>query len=337
VRAVKTRYPHAIIQWEDFAKDTAFAVLERYRNEVPSFNDDIQGTGATALAGVLGACRLRGERLRDQRIVVHGAGAGGAGVAWALREGMVKDGLSLDEARARVFVLDSKGLLVESRTMEEYKRPFAQLDARVAGWAKDGGLPSLVDTIANAKATVLLGLSGQGHAFNEPVLKAMRASTERPVVFPLSNPTSASEALPEEVFATCGDGAIVATGSPFPPVKRGAKTLAIGQGNNAFVFPGLGFGSILAGAQSITDAMVLESAYALADYTKEKHGGEEAVYPPVSELREASVRVAARVLAQARKDGVARHPWPQGSEEAHVRARARNARYLPMHRAKGRG
>ena len=333
VRAVKTRYPHAVIQWEDFAKDTAFAVLERYRNEVPSFNDDIQGTGAVALAGVLGACRLRGERLRDQRIVVHGAGAGGAGVASALVEGLVRDGLGRPEAHGCVYVLDSKGLLTESRasSMEDYKRRFAQPDAKVRGWSRNGKeAPSLVETIENAKATVLLGLSGQGHAFGEPVLKAMRASTDRPVVFPLSNPTSASEALPEEVFAHCGDGAIVATGSPFPAVVRGGKTFVIGQGNNAFVFPGLGFGAILAGAREVTDGMVLAGAYALADYTKEKHP--DSVYPPVADLREVSVRVAARVLGQARKDGVARHPWPEGSEMEHVRARAWNARYLPKHR-----
>lgn len=188
VEAVRKRYPKALIQWEDFAKEAAFHVLERYRKVVPSFNDDIQGTGAVALAGVLSACRLKGERLSDQVVVVYGAGAGGIGVAWALVEGMRREGLSEAEAKARVLVLDSKGLLVEGRSMEAYKRPYAQAQERLAGWRFAGPYPNLLETIQNSRATVLLGLSGQGGSFTEPLVRAMLENTQRPVIFPFPTP-----------------------------------------------------------------------------------------------------------------------------------------------------
>ncbi|HEY2749077.1 MAG TPA: NAD-dependent malic enzyme, partial [Polyangia bacterium] len=286
VKAVKGRYPRAVIQWEDLAKDAAFAVLERYRKMLPSFNDDIQGTGAVALAGLINACQLRGERLRDQRAVVYGAGAGGCGVAWAIRQGMMRDGLDANEAQRRVLVLDSKGLLTSNRSMEPYKKSFAQDPAVVAGWKLVGAVPSLLETIENAKPTALLGLSGQPRAFNEPVVQAMLAANDkaRPIIFPLSNPTSSCEALPEELIEWTEGRAIVATGSPFAPVQYRGKTYTVGQGNNAFVFPGLGFGAILSEAREITDGMVLAAAYALSDYVAGNCLPKGEIYPAVDEL-----------------------------------------------------
>ncbi len=303
VEAVRRRYPKALIQWEDFAKDTAFAVLARYRKVIPSFNDDIQGTGAVALAGVLSACRLKGERLADQVIVVYGAGAGGIGVAWALLEGLKREGLPEEEARARVLVLDSKGLLVEGRSMEAYKRPFAQRAERLQGWRFAGPYPGLLETIENAKATVLLGLSGQAGSFTEPVVRAMLANTSRPIIFPLSNPTSATEALPEDLIYWTDGRALVAAGSPFPPVGFKGRLVPIGQGNNAFIFPGLGLGSVLARVREVTDGMVLEAAYALYEWTKAHFP--HLLYPPVAALREVSPYIAARVMARALAEGVA--------------------------------
>jgi malate dehydrogenase (oxaloacetate-decarboxylating) len=183
---------------------------------VPSFNDDIQGTGAVALAGVLSACRLKGERLSEQVAVVYGAGAGGIGVAWALVEGMRREGLSAEEARARVLVLDSKGLLVEGRAMEDYKKPFAQRAERIAGWRFSGAYLNLLETVENVRATVLLGLSGQGGSFTEPVVRAMLENTPRPVIFPLSNPTSATEALPDDLIYWTEGKALVAAEAPSP-------------------------------------------------------------------------------------------------------------------------
>ncbi len=306
VAAVKKRWPRAVIQWEDLSKDTAFEVLERYKKTICSFNDDIQGTGAVTLAGVINACRLRGEKLRDQRVIVHGAGAGGIGVAWAIQQGMVKDGLSPSEATARIFVLDSKGLLTLDRSMEAYKRPFAQAREALAAWPSVAGTPGLLETIEQTKATVILGLSGQAGAFDEAAVRAMSANTARPVVFALSNPTASAEALPTDILAWTSGQALVATGSPFAPVAHGDRTITIGQGNNAFVFPGLGFGTILSQASEVTDGMVLEAAYALAEYTAEHHPG--ALYPPVSDLQAVSRAVATRVFLRAIEDGVAALP-----------------------------
>ncbi|AEB11998.1 NAD-dependent malic enzyme [Marinithermus hydrothermalis] len=333
VAALRERYPRVIVQWEDLAKDTAFAVLERYRKVVPSFNDDIQGTGAVALAGVLAACRLKGERLQDQTIVVYGAGAGGIGVAWALREGLKREGLSEAEARRRVYVLDSRGLLLEGRAMEAYKRPYAHDPSWLQGWSYAGEAPGLLEVIRNAGATVLLGLSGQAASFNEPVVRAMLANTDRPVIFPLSNPTSAAEALPEDLIRWSEGRAIVATGSPFPPVAYGGRTYAIGQGNNAFIFPGLGFGAVLAHVREITDEMVLAAAYALARFLTPAHLEAGLVYPYIRELREASIKVAAAAIQQALQDGVAEALDLEGRSledlEAYVRERFWYPRYLP--------
>jgi malate dehydrogenase (oxaloacetate-decarboxylating) len=333
VEAVAKKWPRAVIQWEDLSKDAAFTVLERHRDRIASFNDDIQGTGAVALAGVINACATKGERLRDQRVVVHGAGAGGIGVAWAIREGMVRDGLSREEATARIYVLDSKGLLTDDRRFEDYKRPFAQPRAAIAGWTFDGAQPGLLEVVKNAKATVLLGLSGQPRAFDEATVRAMAAANARPIVFPLSNPTSSCEALPEDLFAWTDGRAIVATGSPFSPVVFGGRAHPIGQGNNAFVFPGLGFGAILAEATKITDGMVLDAAYALAEYVAERHLASGLIYPPIAELQAASNRVAARVIARAIEDGVSTRPKRSIADwEAEVAARRWRPEYLPIRR-----
>ena len=329
VDAVRARWPRAVLQWEDLSKDTAFEVLARYRKKLPSFNDDIQGTGAVALAGLVSACALRGRKVRDEVVVIHGAGAGGAGVAFAIQQGMVREGLTAAEARARVFVLDSKGLLVEGRKMEDYKASLAQETARIAGWG-DGPF-QLEATIAKSRATVLMGLSGQPGCFTEPMVRAMGEHVERPVVFPLSNPTSSCEATPEDILAWSRGRAIVATGSPFDPVKVDGRDVPIGQGNNAFIFPGLGFGAILAEASEITDGMVAAASYALADYVKQKHLAHGLVYPPVEEMREVSERVATRVIEQAFDEGVARTTrLTPASVAAHVRAKAWLPRYLPF-------
>ena len=301
VSAVRARWPRAVIQWEDFAKDAAFSVLDRYRDKIASFNDDIQGTGAVALAGLLNACLVRGEALRDQRVVVHGAGAGGVGVASAIHRGMMREGLSEAEAAARIFITDSKGLVTIDRVVDEYKKPFAQPAGRIEG--SGGKAPDLLATVRGAKATVLIGLSGQPGSFDEATIRAMAENTARPVIFPLSNPTSSIEVTPAQVFAWTGGKAIVATGSPFDPVDLGGRQVEIGQGNNAFIFPGLGQGAILAEARALTDGMVLEAAYALAEYTAEQHPG--AIYPPVSDLQAVSAKVAVRVVARAIADGVA--------------------------------
>ncbi|MFO0679161.1 MAG: NAD-dependent malic enzyme [Polyangiaceae bacterium] len=305
VRAIKTRFPRAILQWEDLSKDAAFTVLDRYRKELPSFNDDIQGTGAVALAGVLSACKAKGERLRDQTFVILGAGAGGGGVAWTIWKGLVADGLDEESARKRIFTLDSKGLVTLDRTNEEHKRRFAQPKEVTASWKTKGPVADLLETVTGSKATVLLGLSGQPGAFDRASVEAMAANTARPMIFPLSNPTSACEATPADILAWTGGRAIVATGSPFEPVMVDGKKVVIGQGNNAFIFPGLGLGAIVAEAREVTDGMVLAAAAALARVTEERYLAAGLVYPPVGDLRSVSVEVAVDVVLEACRENVA--------------------------------
>ena len=330
VDAVHARFPRAILQWEDLAKDTAFDVLARYRRRHPSFNDDIQGTGAVALGGLLRGAELTKKPLREQTFVLHGAGAGGVGVALAIIGGLVREGLTRDEARARVFVLDSKGLLTQDRKMESYKLEVAQSRESLAAWTVAGELPTLLETIENAKATVLIGLSGQGGAFERKAIEAVASHCERPMIFPLSNPTDSCEALPSDVLAWTNGRALVATGSPFDPVTLADGSVhAIGQGNNAFIFPGLGLGASLAAVREVSDGMVSAAAYALADYTRKKHPTR--LYPPIDELREVAICVASRVIAQAEHEGFATAPPGLANEDA-VRARVYVPAYLPVRR-----
>ncbi|MGV6857760.1 MAG: NAD-dependent malic enzyme [bacterium] len=305
VEAINKRWPNAVIQWEDFSKDVAFTLLDRYRDRLPSFNDDIQGTGAVALSGVLAACASKGETLKDQTVAISGAGAGGVGVAWAIVQGMMREGLSEQEAHARVMVLDSRGLLVEGRSMDGYKMPYAQKRSRIEDWNTEGDNPTLLETLQNSGTTVLLGLSGQPDSFTESMIKTMLKSTDAPIVFPLSNPTSSCEALPEDILLWTDGKAFVATGSPFAPVEHNGHSYPIGQGNNAFIFPGLGFATILSSARKITDNMIMAAAYALAEYTHEHHIPNGLIFPPIGELQAVSRVVTEAVIKQVLEDGVA--------------------------------
>ncbi len=331
VDAVYERWPKAIIQWEDFAKNIAFEVLERYRNRIPCFNDDIQGTGAVVLAGLLSACHRKGERLRDQRVVVSGAGAGGSGVAAAIRDGMVKEGLTEEEARRQLFVLDAHGLVMEGITTDEYKVSISQYQDTCSDWNIEGDIPNLMEVIDNGRPTVLLGLTGIHGLFSQPIIEGMARNAEQPIIFPLSNPTSNCEALPADVIEWTRGKAIVASGSPFADVVYEGQSFVIGQGNNAFVFPGLGLASILGGCRRITNEMVLASAYALADYTNEKHLAKGLIFPPVDELQEVSIRVATRVLEQAMADGVStRADLNLEGLEDYVRSQLWKPEYIPF-------
>ncbi len=327
VEAVARRWPRAVIQWEDLAKDTAFTVLERYRGRHPSFNDDVQGTGAVALAGLLSAARLIGRPLREQIFVLHGAGAGGIGVTEMIARGLVADGLTFDQARARIFVLDSRGLMVDDRPLDDYKRRFAQPAERIAAWGV-GTAPDLLSTIEHSGATALLGLSGMPGAFTELVVRALGRNTATPIVFPLSNPTSSCEAIPDDVLRWSDGRALVATGSPFAAVELPTGLRRIPQGNNAFVFPGLGAGAIACGATRVTDGMVMAAARAVADHTAAHHP--DALFPPVDELPAVSRAVALAVIEAAIREGVA-DPALDGRPAAELAAsHAWRPRYLPV-------
>jgi len=335
VDAVQKRWPKAIIQWEDFAKDVAFAVLERYNDKLPSFNDDIQGTGAVVLAGLLSACKIKGEALVDQKIVVVGAGAGGVGVAKVIQDGLVREGLTREQARKQMFIMDEFGLVVEDISPDAYKKPIMQYADTYQDWDIKGGIPSLLEVIQQAKPTILLGLTGVSGLFTQAIIEAMAKNSETPIIFPLSNPTSNVEAVPEDIYKWCaniGSGdVIVASGSPFPDVISNGKTYTIGQGNNAFIFPGLGFASVLGECERITDSMIIESAYALADYTAEHYLNDNKIYPPISDLQAVSMFITKRVLNIMIKEGIATKSDIQQSDiDALIQENAWKAEYLPF-------
>jgi malate dehydrogenase (oxaloacetate-decarboxylating) len=305
VHAVRRRFPKAVLQWEDFRKGTAFALLDRYRKVLPSFNDDIQGTAAVALAGILAASRLLAMPLTRHRIVILGAGAAGVGIARLVREALQRAGLRGDDLRRALAVLDSHGLVVEGEgPAEDYRRELAWPAALAAA----NGLEPGHDLLAVVRAlhpTVLIGVSGATGAFTETVVREMAAHVERPLVFPLSNPTSQAEASPADVVKWTEGRALVSTGSPFPAVVHAGRTRRIGQGNNVFVFPGVGLGALVAEAREITDGMFRAAAERLADELREEDLETGALYPPIPALRRVTAHIAEAVVRQARADGVA--------------------------------
>jgi malic enzyme len=300
VEAVAEVFPSTLLQWEDFSKQKAWTVLERYRDRICSFNDDIQGTGAITLAGVLGVCTATGRELADHRFVVHGAGAGGGGIIQVLLAAMSEAGLSATEARARVVGLDSRGLIVANRPgLEEFKHGFAADPELTLDWRLDEpNQITLSDVVANFQPTVLIGTSGQPGCFTEALVREMAKHVERPAIFALSNPTSKTEVLPADALAWTEGRALVATGSPFEPVEHGSTRHRIGQGNNVFCFPGIGLGVIASGARCVTDEMLLAAARAVAGEVAPSSVRAGCVYPEMEDLRPVS-RVVALAVAQA--------------------------------------
>jgi malic enzyme len=307
VEAVAEVFPSTLLQWEDFSKQKAWTVLERYRDQICSFNDDIQGTGAITVAGVLGVCTVTGRALTDHRFVVHGAGAGGGGIIQVLLAAMEEAGLSPAEAKTRVVGLDSRGLILANRPgLEEFKHAFAADPALISDWRLDDpNQITLSDVVANFQPTVLIGTSGQPGCFTEALVREMGQHVERPAVFALSNPTSKTEVLPADALAWTEGRALVATGSPFEPVEHGTVHHPIGQGNNVFCFPGIGLGVIASRARCVTDAMLLAAARAVANEVSPSSIRAGCVYPEMEDLRPVSRAVALAVAQVGISEGVA--------------------------------
>ena len=295
---MKRHFPKAVLQWEDFSKSNAFNNLADYEDFLPSFNDDIQGTGSVVLAGILGGVKIKGESLADQTYVVYGAGAGGVGVADQIYAGLLKEGCSHVAAREKIFVLDSQGLVFDDRDgLDEYKKRYAKPRSLAAGWhTEELGKVSLTELIDNYPVTVLLGASGIGGAFKEEHVRKMMEYTKRPMVFPLSNPTANCEALPADVYLWSDGQAIVATGSPFGSVNYNGREYRIGQGNNVFIFPGVGLAAIVSQAKKITLDMFTTASYALAECVSDEDLAAGCVYPRISELKKVSQLVATCIL-----------------------------------------
>jgi malic enzyme len=308
VTAVKRRFPKALLQWEDFKKANAFRLLDRYRKAILSFNDDIQGTAAVAVAGLMAGVRVTGVPLRDQRVVILGAGAAGIGIARLVRSTLREAGLDGEALTAAVANLDSHGLLVDDEDVtDEHKRPFVWPAALAAhAGLGSGERRDLLAVVRAVKPTMLIGTSGQPGVFTEDVVREMGRHVERPLVFPMSNPTSKSEAKPADILAWTEGRALVATGSPFDPVVQDGRTHVIGQGNNSFIFPGVGLGALVAETREVTDGMFAAAAARLADEVHAEDLAAGSLFPPIRSLRRVTVRVAEAVARQARDEGVGR-------------------------------
>ena len=307
VAAVSRRWPYVLLQWEDFARENATRLLEHYRDRLCTFNDDIQGTAAVAAGALLAAVNVTGVSLEDHRIVVFGAGSAGSGISSLLLDAMIADGLSRAEARRRFFLVDRQGLLVEGMPgILPFQKPFLQPASAVADWQlQRSDRIDLVDVMRNAQPTVLIGVSGQPGAFTQEAVRTMAEVTPRPVVFPLSNPTSRSEATPAELLEWTDGRAIIGTGSPFPAVVRKGREQHVDQTNNAYIFPGIGLGAIAARARRVSNGMLMAAAQALADISPARLDAGAALLPPVSELRLVAYRVAVAVAMQAQAEGLA--------------------------------
>jgi malate dehydrogenase (oxaloacetate-decarboxylating) len=309
VQTATKLFPHALLHWEDFGAANARRILNKYADQVATFNDDMQGTAAVVLAAALAALRAGGGRMADQRVVVHGAGTAGVGIADMLREVMVADGLSPEEATRRFWCLDRDGLLTDDRAdrLLDFQRPYARPAAEVAGWSRTGTGqgPSLAEVVGHVHPTVLIGTSTQAGAFTEAIVRQLAAHVDRPVIMPLSNPTSRAEAIPADLIAWTDGRALVATGSPFDPVVHQETTYRIAQANNALVFPGLGLGVAVARAGRVSDHMLAAAADAIAGLSDATTPGAP-LLPPVDNLREVSATVAVAVAEAAAADGLAK-------------------------------
>jgi malate dehydrogenase (oxaloacetate-decarboxylating) len=335
IAAVTRHFPRALLQWEDFAKHNAARLLDRYQDQLCSFNDDIQGTGAVTLAAAMAAVAVTGSRLSEQRIVLLGAGSAASGITRQLLTAMQAEGLTEQAARERIWLVDSHGLVHSERTdldSEPFKREYAQPVQRAQGWQADpDGSLSLLEVVRRVHPTLLIGTAAQACAFDEAVVREMARHTERPIIFPLSNPTSKCEALPCDVVRWTEGRALVATGSPFEDVPCAGRTMRIAQCNNAYIFPGVGLGVIASGATRVTDAMFVAAARALSELSPVHRDPSAPLLPSLDQVRNVSRHVAIAVAQQAQASGLA----PVTSHEellASIDANMWMPRYLPYRR-----
>jgi len=314
VQAVKQELPDTCLQWEDFATPNARPLLLRYQNELLTFNDDVQGTAAVVLGAVLGASKVARKSIKEHQIVFVGAGSAAIGVADYLRFAMVEEGLSENEARARFWIVDKDGLLnSDRRDLSDEQKTYARARNEIADWPRNQhGQVGFAEVIGKVDATVLIGLSTVKGMFTEAIVRGMGKKTERPIIFPLSNPTSRSEAEPSDLLAWTEGRALIATGSPFAPVKYGGKSIEIAQCNNVFIFPAVGLGLLASQARRVTDKMILAGAKALGEQSPALHDPAASLLPSVRTIRDVAVEVAYAVALKAQEEGLAPACAPEG-------------------------
>lgn len=331
VTAVQEMFPNVLLQWEDFSKNNASRLLDRYRDRLCTFNDDIQGTGAVTLAGLLAAMRITDARLKDQRILILGAGSSGIGISNQIVKAIQREGISESEARSRIWLVDSRGLVHAGRNdLGSSKQKYAVPVESLCGWRLAvPGQFTFADVVRNLHPTILIGTSAQPGAFTEDLVREIAANVARPIIFPLSNPTSKCEAKPADLLTWTDGRALVATGSPFSPVKVNGATVSAGQCNNSFIFPGVGLGVLASGAARVTDEMFVAAALALSDVSPALADKKASLYPPLEQVREVSRRVALAVALEAQRCGLA-EVTTQAELESRIEARSWSPDYRPL-------
>lgn len=333
VSAVKSKFLRVLLQWEDFSKHNAPKILERYRDQLCTFNDDIQGTGAVTVAGLLAATKLAHTKLSEQRIVLLGAGSAAIGICDQIVAAMMLEGTSELDARRRLWLVDSQGLVHSSRArVEPFKQKYAQPIEVTRGWQIEvPSQPNFSDVVKNVKPMILIGTSAQPGAFTEEIVREMAKHVERPIIFPLSNPTSKSEATPSNLLDWTNGRAVIATGSPFPPIVTEQGVFHVGQCNNAFIFPGVGLGVIASGARRVTDSMFAAAARVLSEFAPALQEPGAPLYPRLEQVREVSFKVALEVAREAQRAGLAEVEFDKLEEV--IRSRMWKPHYLPLRHA----
>ncbi len=328
VQGIKRHFPNVLLQFEDFAQQHAYPLLKRYRDQLCMFNDDIQGTAAVVVAAVLAATKVAKTPLKDQRIAVLGAGSAGCGISEQILSAMKNQGLTEADARSRFYLVDRNGLLLESMPdLLPFQQAFARPQHALGSWTLEhSGIISLLDVINNAKPTILIGVSGQPNQFTEPMVRAMANYCQRPIIFPLSNPTSREEATPSDLLKWTDGSALVATGSPFDPVTISGRKINIAQCNNSYIFPGMGLGLVAGKATRVTDNMLMAAAMALSELAPAVMTGEGRLLPELSTIRDVSQHIAKAVMLQGIRDG-----HVTGMNEAHIEKAIKNTMWSPQY------
>lgn len=305
VQSIKRHMPHVLLQFEDFAQQHAYPLLERYKNQLCTFNDDIQGTASVAVAAILAATRVTNTPLKEHRVALLGAGSAGCGISEQLVHAMMNQGLSEEEARSRFYLVDRYGLLHDEMTdLLPFQKGFVRSSTSLQNWKLEKkGEITLTDVINNAQPTILLGVSGQPNQFKEAMIKTMLSYCERPIIFPLSNPTSRAEAIPQDLLNWTAGKALIATGSPFEPVVVNGHKIEIAQCNNSYIFPGVGLGVVAGQAKRVTDLMMMAAAVALSELAPAIRTGEGRLLPELNSIREVSQHIARAVILQGIKEG----------------------------------
>jgi malate dehydrogenase (oxaloacetate-decarboxylating) len=328
VSCIKRNLPNVLLQWEDFAKPHARPILDRYRDSLCTFNDDIQGTAAVTLGALYKAMKITKKKFSDQQVVILGAGSAGTGIAEYILEAMVTEGMDEGEARKHFFLLDSKGLLHTGRTnLTPIQQKFAQSFELVSGWRLNNGQIKLAEVIENISATILIGVSSQPRQFTAPIVKDMAGKVERPLIFPLSNPYDRAEAVPGDLICWTDGRALVATGTEFPPVSLKGRAFKIAQCNNFYIFPAVGLAVRASEAKRVTDRMMVAAAEALGNFSLDDDvNADTQLLPPIESMRDVAIQIAVMVGLQAQQDGVA-----QVMSEEDLRERVRQRFWIPQY------